>query len=172
MNAQVTVIEPESLEYVPAKTLLRVVEAAQNAKKWSAQFQATVNAHIALFRWLEVQDLDVRFSLTDGEMNLSFTGDGPRLGQVWGELRRNGFRPDAHPQKGQSEFCTRWHKEDYSVFWMRFCSSVCRQVQVGTRTVEMPIYETHCGEMPSMIEKTAAAPALTVIDGGDNDIPF
>lgn len=173
MNAQVTVIEPEQLEYVPAKTLLRVVEATQNAKKWTTLFQSTVNSHPGLFRWLEEQDLDVRFSLQDGEMNLAFTGDGPRLGKVWGELRRNGYVPVAHPKKGEPLFYTRWLKEGCATFWMNFSSSVCRRVQVGTQTVEQPIYEVQCGEIPEMIEEGSTPPTLTVIEGDrDDDIPF
>jgi hypothetical protein len=172
MNAQVTVIEPESLQYVPAKTLLRVVEATQNAKKWTALFQSTVNSHPGLFRWLEEQDLDVRFSLSDGDMNLSFTGDGPRLGKVWGELRRNGYVPNTHPEKGKAEFYTHWLKEGCATFWMNFSSSVCRRVQVGTQTVVQPIYEVQCGEMPEMIETASTAPVLHVVDGGADDIPF
>lgn len=173
MNAQVTVIEPESLEYVPAKTLLRVVEATQNAKKWTALFQSTVNSHLGLFRWLEEQDLDVRFSLSDGDMNLSFTGDGPRLGKVWGELRRAGWAPNTHPKKGESNFYTHWTKAGCATLWMNFTSSVCRRVQVGTQMVEQPIYEVQCGEMPEMIEEGSTPPTLTVIEGDrDDDIPF
>ena len=172
MNAQVTVIEPETLEYMPAKTLLRVVEASQNAKKWTALFQTTVNGHIALFRWLEEQDLEVRFSLSDGDINLAFTGDGQRLGQVWGELRRNGYTPSSHPTKGSSQFYTHWLKDGCSTIWMNFSSTMCRRVQVGTQMVEQPIYEVQCGEMPEMLEEVSPPPALTVIDGGDNDFPF
>lgn len=172
MNAQVTVIEPETLEYVPAKTLLRVVEASQNAQKWTALFQTTVNAHIAFFRWLEEQDLDVRFSLADGDINLSFAGDGRRLGQVWGELRRNGYAPNAHPKKGESQFYTHWHKEGFSTVWMSFSSTMCRRVQVGTQMVEQPIYEVQCGEMPEMLEETPSAPPVLTVVGEDNDIPF
>ena len=63
-------------------------------------------------------------------------------------------------------------EEGLSRFWMQFTSSVCKRVQVGTKTVEQPIYEVQCGALPDLIEEAPAAANLTVVDGGFDDIPF
>lgn len=166
MNAEVTLIDVEALEYLPAKTLLKLVEQAQKVKKWSALFQLTVKAHPELFRRLEELDIEIRFCLSSGDINMSFTGDGERLKQVWMELRRNGFKPNAHPKKGETTFYTHWPKDGFSQFWMEFSSNVCRRVQIGTKLVETPIYETQCGDLPEI-----DAPATAVVEV-DDDIPF
>jgi hypothetical protein len=160
------IIDVDVLEYLPAKTMLKLVEQRQKATKHMTLFQAAVKQHAALFRYLEESDIDVDFSLRDGDINISFTGDGARLGQVWAELRRNGYTPNSRPTKGQTTFCTFWSKEDYAKFWMTFTSSVCRRVQVGTTTVEQPIYEVQCGELPELEAGT------TNLVEGDSDVPF
>lgn len=168
MNAQVSVIEPEALEYLPAKTLLRLVEQSQKVKKHTALFQTTLRAHPELFRILEELDIEVAFCLRSGDIDLSFTGDGQRLIAVWKELRLAGWKPNAHPKKGDTSFHTHWPKEGFATFWMSFSSSVCRRVQVGTKMVEQPIYETQCAELP-LIE--AETPATAVVEV-DSEIPF
>lgn len=164
-------IEPEILELLPAKTMLKVIELTQKAKKYSTLFQVTVRAHADLFRGLEELDLDCQFCLTSGDINLSFTGNGAKLGEVWGLLRRYGYAPNNRPKKGESSFHTHWYKDGFSTIWMSFSSSVCRRVQVGTKTETVPIYEVQCGDMPE-IEAETLAPSLTVIDGGVDDVPF
>lgn len=170
MNMLAT-IEPEILELLPAKTMLKVIEQAQKAKKYSTAFQTTVKAHAELFRGMEELDIDSQFCLTSGDINLTFTGTGTKLGEVWGLLRRNGYMPNSRPEKGKSSFHTHWYKDGFSTLWMSFSSSVCRRVQVGTKTEVVPIYEVQCGEMPE-IEAEAPTPSLTVIDGGVDDVPF
>lgn len=166
-----SVIEPEILELLPAKTMLKVIEQAQNAKKYSTAFQVTVKSHADLFRGLEELDIDSSFCLTSGDINISFTGTGTRLGEVWGLLRRNGYASVSRPRKGEPTFYAHWRKDDFSTIFMSFSSSVCRRVQVGTKTETVPVYEVQCGDMPE-IEAEIPAPSLTVIDGGVDDVPF
>lgn len=168
MNAEVTIIEPETLEYLPAKTLLKLVEQAQKAKRWQVQFQITVNSFPALFRRLEELDIDPKFSLVDGDIDLSFAGDGPKLSEVWKALRAAGYQPNNRPEKGKSSFYTHWHHEGYSTVWMNFSSTVCRRVQVGTKTVEQPIYEVQCGELPEI--ESEDKPVTVAED--DDELPF
>lgn len=165
------VIDIDVLEYLPAKTMLKLVEQSQKVKKYSALFQTTVKQQPALFRRLEELDIDLEFSFREGDINLSFTGDGARLGEVWAELRRSGYAPNCRPKKGDATFYTHWLKEGMATFWMSFSSSVCRRVQVGTQMVEQPIYETQCGKLPELDLETPK-PTLTVIEGGADDIPF
>lgn len=165
------VIDIDELEYLPAKTMLKLVEQSQKVKKYTALFQATVKQLPQLFRRLEEMDIDIGFCLRSGDIDMAFTGDGERLRQVWAELRKNGYTPNCRPKKGDSTFYTHWLKDGVATFWMNFSSSVCRRVQVGTQTVEQPIYETHCGELPEL-EAEAAKVNLTLIEGGFDDVPF
>lgn len=150
MNSQVSVIEPETLEYLPAKTLLRLVEQSQKAKKYFELFQLTVKSFPALFRRLEELDIEPSFSLREGDVDLSFTGDGAKLGEVWKALRQAGYTTNCRPKKGDSTFYTHWFLEGYSTIWMNFSSSVCRRVKVGTKMVEQDVYEVQCGELPEI----------------------
>lgn len=164
--------EPDVLELLPAKTMLKVIEQAQKAKKYSALFHETVTSNAGLFRALEELDIDSSFCLSSGDINLTFTGDGPRIAAVWAQLRRSGYEPNRRPTKGEPTFYTHWHKKGFSTIWMQFASSVCRRVQVGTKTEEIAIYEVQCGEMPEL-EAEAAVPSLRMIDGEiADDIPF
>lgn len=165
-------IDIETLEYLPAKTLLKLVELSQKVAKNMRLFQATINTLGPLFRELEQLDIDVRFVIEEGYIGVEFTGDGPRLGQVWGLLRRHGYKTHSRPKKGDTQFYSFWEREGHVRIFLNFTSSLCRRVQVGTKTVEQPIYETICGDLsalPEVEEKPKAAEAVVVFD---DDIPF
>ena len=55
-------------------------------------------------------------------------------------------------------------------FWFSFSSTVCKRVQVGTKMMPTPIYETHCGEAITIpeLEQSSSPGALPP----PNDIPF
>lgn len=167
MNAQVTTIEPEALDYLPAKTLLRLIERQQKAAKNSKEFKAVIAAFPELFRALEDLDIEPGFNLDGDYIHLAFAGDGPKLAVVWKLLRHHGFKNSCHPKKGDTTFYAFWEQEGYAKFFMNFTSSVCRRVQVGTQMVETPIYETHCGELAPELEAPSRAVVAT-----DNDLPF
>jgi hypothetical protein len=168
-------VDVDVLDSVPAKTMLRLIEQAQKARKYAALFQSTVQRLAPLFRQFEVLDVDLEFSLRNGDIDLIFTGDAQRLRQVWAELRRNGYNTESRPKRGDITFHAYWDQEGFSRIWMMFSSSVCKRVQVGTRMVEQPIYETRCGEeLPALEEQSgetvpvvAAAPNASA-----GDIPF
>lgn len=170
MSSEIS-IDVDMLDQLPAKTMLRLIELAQAAQKHNALFQKTVRTLAPLFRQLEVLDVTLTFNLGDGDINLTFTGDGERLRQVWSELRRNGYNCATHPKKGDTTFYGWWQQEGVSQIWMNFSSSVCRRVQVGTKMVEQPIYETQCGELPAL-EEIEAAPALRPPAPSLEEIPF
>ena len=169
MNAQLTIIDPEQLEYLPAKTLLRLVEQYQRTQKHSKSFTQTVNNLPALFRALEELELEPRFDLDDGSISLSFAGDGPKLTVVWRLLRRHGYNTHSRPKKGDTTFYSFWECEGQARIFLNFTSSVCRRVQVGTQMVEQPIFETQCGEMP---EIEAETPSVPVVVETSDDVPF
>lgn len=167
MSAVPSIIEAETLEYLPAKTLLRLIERQQKAAKNFKEFKLAVGTFPELFRGFEDMDIEPGFSMDGDYINLSFTGDGPKLAAVWKLLRHHGFKNSCHPKKGDTTFYAFWEQEGHAKFFMSFTSSVCRRVQVGTKMVETPIYETHCGEMPTEIE----APNNAVVEV-DDEIPF
>jgi hypothetical protein len=150
VNARVTIIEPETLEYLPAKTLLRLVEQSQKTAKNAKAFRLAVSTFPDLFRAFEELDLDVTFHLDNEYVSLSFAGDGEKLKTVWGHMRRAGFNTRSRPAKGDTTFNAFWSQEGYADIFMMFSSILCRRVQVGTKMVEQPIYETQCGELPEI----------------------
>lgn len=169
MNAQVTIIEPEQLEYLPAKTLLRVIERQQKAAKNVKEFKHVIGSFPELFRRLEELDIEPGFGLETDYISLSFAGDGPKLATVWKLLRQHGYKNSCHPKKGDTTFYAFWQQEGYIQFFMSFTSSVCRRVKVGTKTVEQDVYETQCGDFSSAIEIESPKNAVVEVD---DDIPF
>lgn len=83
------------------------------------------------------------------DLNIYFSGDKHQLAAVIRILRTSGFNTDEkRPEKGASSWTARFTVQGCPLpIYLSFCSSVCRQVQVGTKTVEIPIYETVCGEV-------------------------
>lgn len=163
----VATIEAEEIELLPAKTLLRLVEVHQRAQRNKAAFAAAVKAMPGLFLALETLDIEPRFDLSNSDsINLNFAGDGRKLGEVWGLLRKAGYKPNAHPKKGDTSFYTFWTHDEHAKIWLNFTSTMCRRVQVGTQMVEQPIYEIQCGELPEL-----EAPAQAVVEVAD-EIPF
>lgn len=169
MNAQVTIIEPETLEYLPAATLLRLVEQSQKTAKNAKAFRLTVTAFPALFRSFEELDLTVSFCLDNSYIQLSFAGDGEMLKTVWGHLRRAGFNTNTRPKKGDTTFYAFWKQDGQADILMMFSSTMCRRVQVGTEMKEVPIYETQCGELPEIESEDKP---VAVVEAFADDIPF
>lgn len=171
MNAQLTVLEPEQLQYVPAKTLLRLIETNQKVQKSLKLFNHTVSSAPDLFRALEELEIEPNFQLGDDYISVSFAGDGPKLTAVWKLFRQNGYNTNDRPKKGDTTFYSFWSgPEGLAKLFLNFSSSVCRRVQVGTKMVEQPIYETQCGEMPEIEPPPTTAVATTTEQ--DDDIPF
>lgn len=165
MNAQITIVEPIELDYLPAKTLLRLVERSQSASKNAKAFKQTVDAVPELFRRFEDLDIDVGFNLDNSYINFSFTGDGDKLTTVWKALRRYGYNTLARPVKGDTTFHAFWKRDGLVELFMSFSSSMCRRVKVGTKMEEVPVYETQCGELPEIEPPTNA-----VVEA--DDVPF
>lgn len=164
-------LDVDMLASLPAKSLLSFVSKYREVKKYFAQAQKALQDHAPLFLMLEEMDIDLRFDPDYYSIGVNFSGDGPRLGKVWGELRRHGYTCDTRPKKGDTSFSGSFHQEGYARISVYFTSTMCRRVQVGTQTVEQPIYETICGEDPSIAAEDGR-PALSVVDGGKDAIPF
>lgn len=147
MNADITV-DVDYVESVPAKTALKLIETRQTAQKNLKAFAEVIRARPALFRRLEELDVDVTFNSSNDYLYISFTGGADRLGEVWGEMRRSGYKADSRPQKGETTAYVFWRHDGLAPIFMHFTSSVCKRVKVGTKTVEQDVYEIQCGELP------------------------
>ena len=171
MNSEISV-EVDHMEHLPAKTMLRLLEKKQAAQKHALLYAHTVKVLAPMFLEFEAIDIDVMFSFRDGDIDISFAGDGERLRQVWALLRRSGYVPNCHPKKGDTSHYCFWEQEGVSRFWMSFTSTLCKRVQVGTEMKEVPIYQTQCGELPDLqleeIPRVIPAPMAEL----ESDIPF
>lgn len=170
MNTEL-ILDVDTLEYLPGKTILKLVEHSQKVSKALKEFKITLSGVSPLFRTFEEMDIDLQFIPNGGYIAFSFTGDGERLAAVWKELRRNGYKNDCRPKKGDTTFYAFWHREGYANLFMNFSSSLCKRVQVGTKMVEQPIYETQCGELPELEVDSNSTSAVAAADS-DSDIPF
>jgi hypothetical protein len=88
--------------------------------------------------------IDVR--LTSVSVDIRFSGPRKMLNDVFGILRKYGFKPDKRPKEGETSYSGFFHDEVGRAFYLSFSSTSCRRVQVGTKTVEQPIYETVCDD--------------------------
>ena len=89
----------------------------------------------------------VDVSVDSSAYNISITGPRADLDVMFGILRRHGLQPNDRPKEATQYYNTWWTFEgsaDY-VFVM-FSSTSCKRVQVGTKTEEVPVYETVCEE--------------------------
>lgn len=120
--------------------------------------------------------IDIEADMSDEDLNVRFTGDKQKLIAVMRIVRQAGFDcgNTRRPQKGESSWTARFQSSDSTIdIWLSFSSSVCKQVQTGTRTIEVPVYETQCGDISNEEDKVIGHDA----DGaGDtpqiSEIPF
>jgi hypothetical protein len=128
-------------------------ELAESIKRFeddTARKQAAVREHAGAWRrlaFIVAGKLNVTNVWTDGHLNLSVTGDKHALTALIGILRRQGFDSKDRPQPGQTSYSALWTNADGAAVYIMFASTSCRRVQVGTKTVEQPIYEIVCDEV-------------------------
>ena len=149
---------------MPVRTLLALEDKRRSAQRLLEKAALTIREAASLFVALEALDIDVRIDPNNSAcIDIRFAGDGDRLAEVWGLLRRAGWKLGTNPpKKGDTSFSGIWsHQSDHRLadLWMSFSSTVCRRVQVGVRMVEQPIYEVQCGELPEL-PTADSAPAL------------
>ena len=93
-----------------------------------------------------VEPLGCRVNTAD--LNIDIVGTGKDLGTVWGVLRKLGFEFNGHrPDDDSPEWSGTFRRDsDGCSVYIKFSSTVCTRVQVGTEMVESPIYETRCSK--------------------------
>ena len=92
---------------------------------------------------LKLEDLTL-----SNDLDLRFTGNAERLTVVIRALRTSGFESKGEgPKKNQPQYSNYYrHPKANTNVWLFFTSSICRCVQIGTKTIEQPIFEIVCGE--------------------------
>ena len=149
---------------MPVRTLLALEDKRRSAQRVLEKAAYTIREAAPLFVALEALEIDIRFDANSSlSIEIPFTGDGDRLTEVWGLLRRAGWKLISdHPKKGDTSFSGIWtHQSDSRLgdLYMWFSSTACRRVQVGVQMVEQPVYEVQCGELPEL-PMSDSAPAL------------
>ena len=91
-------------------------------------------------------------------MTINLSGTKADLERIWAGLRQRGwFLPAANsrPKDGEPSWCGFFRKEkdedldDPQLVFLMFCSTICRRVKIGERTVTEDIFETRCGDTPA-----------------------
>lgn len=128
--------------------------------------RAGINAALNALKATIPESKLVRIEFSYGrDLDCVFTGGRADLNQVWHWLRSNGWKlldDEDRPKANDAEW-SNWfsHKEQEWRIWLHFSSSTCRRVQVGTKTVEQPVYETHCDdEQTELGQLLSAEPQL------------
>jgi hypothetical protein len=167
-------IDVDVLSEMPAKSMLALIAKKQEVDKFFREASVLMRDAAPLFRFFEDHNIDIRIDSDYGYVSFTFTGTGAFFSEVWSELRRNGFTPTQRPKKGDVEFSAYWERPGCAKLFMNFSSSLCKRVQVGTKMVEQPIYETQCGEaLPEIAAEPEPAAALTAPSAAlESDIPF
>jgi len=119
------------------------LDLAKKKVRWNAnrlRLEPIVNAFTKI---------GVDSDLSDGDLNIRFSGDKGKLAQGVRILRVARFVTDsAKPKKGDSSWSAFFLHPDCAIrIWFVFTSSVCRQVKTGTKTIEVDVYETRCGDI-------------------------
>jgi len=141
-------------------------------------------------RWIEHKDamlplvrdmilLGCAVDMADEDLNIRFSGDKQKFLSVVRAQFRHGLRPDLSSLKKGSTEGTWFQNRGTLRIYTAFSSTVCRRVQIGTQTQEVPIYETVCdspvpdsSELPDFgVDRAIDAPCTTFVETFD-DIPF
>jgi len=105
----------------------------------------TLFAHMPQTLSSENADLDVN-ALTAHSVDIFLVGTKGDLLAVVKVLRRFGYQPDDRPAEGDTEWATRWRKDQRPELYLSFTSTQCERVATGTEMVEQTTYKTVCGE--------------------------
>lgn len=83
-------------------------------------------------------------------LRIESAGDRMLLAKIFRLLRTSGFETSAErPEKNATSWSGWFRKqigEEKFEIHVSFSSTVCKLVQVGTKTTTVPIFETQCGE--------------------------
>jgi hypothetical protein len=114
----------------------------------AARWRETNHEYLPLLEALEDFKAFSHSPYWDGDLNLPILGTGQDLVRVWRALRAAGFEPPEVRPKADSSYWSGFFEKwtyDYTLrVYVTFSSTICRQVKVGTKTIEVDEYETVC----------------------------
>jgi len=129
-------IEKEYARIEEKKRNLEVFEPRPIQAQYDALFQALYDVD---------PNINIKANSNDGEFDIRFAGDSGVYRWVYSTLREHGWEPEDRISDDTRNYFTTWYrKEGLPSLYVTFSSTVCQRVQVGTRTVEEPIYELVC----------------------------
>ena len=123
-------------------------DARQRARDISGVIKRD-NAKVkSILKTLANAGINIQYLWADTDSyNVNITGSRADLDIMFGLLRRAGLTPLMRPKEKELNYGTKWSTEDRSFrIWIFFASTSCKRVQVGTKTEEVPVYETVCEE--------------------------
>lgn len=83
-----------------------------------------------------------------GWLTISISGDKHKLSAAVRALKTRGYSTsEAAPAKGATSWNPLFYKEGAPTIYLTFTGTSCRRVEVGKKTIEVPIYETVCDEI-------------------------
>lgn len=145
-------------------------QLALRARKWlenKEQLLPVLHAFIHIGASVDVDSL--------GRIDVKLAGDKAAFIKAWKLWRSVGIRLDP-AAKGATEI-SQFVEPFGVVCWFYFTSTVCKRVQVGTRTVKQPVYETQCGtDLNNITQNELEGPVHAVVSVDPppfaDDIPF
>jgi len=96
--------------------------------------------------------IDIRPAVDTKSLDIDITGDRFTIQAAWGQLRKVGWKPDIQmPSEPFSSHSGWWRHDELPgelKLWVRFASTTCKRVKIGTRTetVEKDVYEIVCSD--------------------------
>lgn len=158
-------------------TIERLVKEEVDSAKWQAEYAARRIGNI-----YQRADLlrELAAELPEGQLSpdsLYITGTKDELSTAWAVLRWHGWEADQHVgTEPVPTFSTYFQKYGQGSFRLNFSSKVCRRVQVGTKTEEVPVYEVQCDEEqpglhPATPTSSSSEPLYSPTDSCDSPAP-
>lgn len=114
-------------------------------KKFIEEYEDEINRIMAgtenLLEWF----INAAIDTSSDSLDLSYAGDKHTIEGIYRAFRKLGYKTDKHLTKPEAVFTCYWdHKESDMRIWLRFSSTVCKRVKVGTKMVETDVFETRC----------------------------
>ena len=95
-----------------------------------------------LLEWL----INVTIDTGSTSLDISYAGDKLVLQGIWKAFRKLGYKSAKRPDESESQFTCYWdHPESDMRIWLRFSSTVCKRIKIGTKMEQVDVYETRCG---------------------------
>lgn len=122
-------------------------QASLNAKR--ASWRKYRNSLAGMVRELDAMKPMALHMASPGWISISISGDKHQLAEAVRKLRARGFKTDEKPPaKGATSWTPLFRRDtDGAYVYLSFTGTSCRRVQTGTKTVEVPVYETVCDEI-------------------------